>query len=103
MLIPVQIIVGRNTVDGVPLSAAAWGRFQARIIADLANPNYGEFYRVVEGLGIDMKGKLEQNATILGSYWDESLVRLEEYLEELKDEYEQGAVLLIVGELDVIS
>ena len=102
MLTPVQIVIGRNTIDGHPLSADAWGRFQSAIIAALADPNQGHFYRVIGGLGIDITGKVEENATILGSWYDESLIRLEELLRDLKNEYEQAVVLLIIGELEVI-
>src|SRR4029453_11261610 len=98
---PVQIVVGRNTIDGHPLSARAWGRFQHHVIHELAT--HGEFYRAVEGTGIDMQNGTEQNMTFLGSWPDGMEVNLEETLNELRVQYEQAVILLIWGELEVIA
>ena len=100
-MIPVQIVVGRNTIDGYPLSAAAWGKFQAAIAYTLSVG--GDFYRLIPGTGVDMKGGAEENATLLGQ-WDETKkLDLEDFLHGLRVKYEQAAILLIWGELEVIA
>ena len=98
---PVQIVIGRNTIDGHPLSARAWGKFQALLVYALADE--GEFYRLISGHGIDIKGQVEENATILGSWPDGAEVGLEDLLQGLRAEYEQAVILLIWGELEVIA
>jgi len=100
---PVQIIIGRNTVDGFPLSAAAWGRFQSAVIAFLADETNGEFYDFNKGLGVDVKNAVEQNLKVDGSLHEGRERDLERLLTQLRGTYEQGAILLIYGELEVIA
>lgn len=100
-MIPVTVIIGRNTVDGVPLSAAAWGRFRARIIQALATQ--GDFYEMHPGTGIDMKNRVEVNAKLDGAWPDDAKQLLEELLQSLRVEFEQAAILCIWGELEVIA
>lgn len=101
MLVPVQIVIGRGRQDKPMLGAVAWGKFQALIIFALASE--GEFYRLIEGHGVDMNGAMEPNATILGSWPDEDLVGLEDLLQGLRAQYQQAVILLIVGDLEVIA
>lgn len=100
MLRPVQVIIGRSTgEDQEPLGAATWGDFQAAIITYLASD--GEYYRTISGLGVDTKGRMEENATILGSV--EELDFFRALLSRLRVTYGQAVILLIVGDLDVIA
>jgi hypothetical protein len=102
VLIPVQVVIGRGRGGaGFPLSAAYWGRFQSKIIHFMAVR--GEFYRAVEGLGIDENGAPEENLTLLGSVTNEDLGAFRIFLDNLRIEFEQVVILLIVGELDVIA
>lgn len=102
MLKPVQVIIGRGRGGSRPvLSAGAWGRFQSRITHYLVFR--GEFYRAIEGLGVDMDGGPEQNMTLLGSCAEEYLADFRDFLDHLRVEFEQVVILLIVGELDVIA
>lgn len=100
-LIPVQIVVGRNTVDGHPLGARAWGKFQALIAFALADQ--GEFYRLISGTGIDVKNQIEENATFLGCWPEEDKDGMYDLLGGLRIEYEQAVILLIWGELEVVA
>ena len=103
MMSPVQIVIGRgrgSTVRG-PLGAAAWGRFRSQILHALSTQ--GEFYAIHPGMGVDMNGYPEENATILGSWPDGSELILEQLLERLREEFEQAVILLIWGELQVIA
>lgn len=102
MMAPVQIVIGRGRshVNNPPLPAEEWGRFQAEVIAELAI--HGEYYDTHKGLGIDMNGAPEQNATILGAWPEEFLSRLTDLLQDFKERYDQAVILLIIGELEVI-
>jgi len=102
MLVPVQVVIGRGRGGSrPPLSAAAWGRFQSKISHCMAVR--GEFYRAIEGLGIDENGAPEQNMTLLGSIMDDDLGMFRTFLGTVRLEFEQVVILLIVGELDVIA
>lgn len=103
----VQVVIGRsigkNAVNGssISLGAAPWGRFQAQIIRFLAEE--GEFYRCILGTGVGTYGQVEENATVLGSISEEKLPHLRDLLTRLQIIFGQHAILLIVGELEVIS
>lgn len=103
-LLPAQVILGRSRVtDNTVIGAADWGRFQASVITFMAQEKNGEFYRVVLGTGIGMDDRIEENATVLGSVYSDRLPRLRNELSLLKHMYDQHAILLIVGELEVIT
>ena len=102
MMKPVQVVIGRGRGGSrPPLNAGTWGRFQSKISHFMAVR--GEFYRVIEGLGIDEHGGAEQNSTLLGSVNDDDLATFRHFLDTLRVEFDQVVILLIVGELDVIA
>lgn len=103
MLKPVQIVIGRNTIKGRPLDAAAWGRFQAGIITFLADEVNGVFYDWNKGLGVAMNGTMEANLKVDGALHEGREVDLEAHLSQLRATYEQAVILLIYGELEVIA
>lgn len=99
----VTIIIGRGRLrpDLPDLSTEDWGSFQGRIIEWLVC--YGKFFRLIPGVGVSTTGKAEENATIFGAMLSHHLNALRTKLAELTELYEQGAILLFVGDFEAIQ
>jgi hypothetical protein len=96
----IAIIIGRGRANKEHLGPRDWGAFQSRII-DYLNA-FGQFFRLVYAIGYG-SGGVEENCTIFANIPDAKLDDLRAKLLQLGLLYEQDAILLLVGDLEVIA
>jgi hypothetical protein len=96
----VAVIVGRGRPSGVHLSPLDWGSFVGRVIEHLVI--FGTFFRNVYAVGYG-SGGVEENCTVFGNVPDHQMNGFRTKLAELSALYGQDAILLLVGELEIIE
>ena len=96
-----MIVIGRGRQDLMPLPTGEWGRYQA--LVQLLLVNWGEYYRSIPGMGVNVGGEAEEQVTILGGVQEAHLDHLKKKLEDLRVEFEQEVIILTLGDLVVIG
>lgn len=98
----IAVIVGRGREIPKPhLDTHDWGSLQGRVIEWLVC--YAQYFRCAYSTGYDLATGPEEQCTIFGSVPDYQLDAFRTKLAELAALYDQGAILLLVGDLEVIT